>query len=713
MKMKFKYILVFILLLEVCMSSKAKSCADSTIVDSLSIWKEMKLKEITVVGQNMHQYGNKTTVYLTKDLRKNASNLSQVFGKLPNFYYDIAERKLTYNSSSNILVLVDGVEKNMDMILNMQHVKYSRVEIIDHPQGRYRGYDVVLSLLTKKDYEGYELWVHHANLFNLNSQEAKKLSTDEENGSFTYTKNRWNFNVWYHSYFEQNAYDLWTDKNYLLNGLSESTMINGNRERNQVSFVRQQRGNVSIDYMFCDKTSLSFTYAFTGDGNNKYQNNTMFRNYENGNNSVILQNVKSRSNNYEHSFALFYRNEANKMKYYVDFNYRYLPSTPRNLLTENYGFSLDNNFRDRMDYTRFRINAETSWLNGHIPFSFGYINTWKKYVRKDRVTSEQLNRNSYFRNNFWTGIGYVCDDGVRIEANAWLEHVYLKSGVVKANQIPLGGNLMAFYKWGKRNWMRFTYDCDVEYPDQSLSSEYGYFTDSLVWQGGNPKLKTNVTHSFKYWIDLWHCFNFQMGYKYAPNRFCPIAFEREGMQKNGEPERYVAYVSQNIHYENYWASVSLTKHLGKAFTYKLDSKFQHVKASFEGFSNHGNCLETKTSLDYYNEKLKLGLQLMYIYLRDVTVAPQSKQVRTFEHPALTINKSLLNDKLEVSLKYAVMFHLFKRGKDVKIEKSPYIYNKVVDNAFDRQRNRLVLSVEYLFGGGKSVRQYKRELSNER
>ena len=105
--------------------------------DSLhtGIWKTDTLKEVCIKGSSILQSGDRMKVAITKDLRRGTVSAIQMLGKLPNFTYNFVDRSLTYHNSSNIIVLVDSVEKDMNYLQNIQHIRFDKVEVIDKPQG--------------------------------------------------------------------------------------------------------------------------------------------------------------------------------------------------------------------------------------------------------------------------------------------------------------------------------------------------------------------------------------------------------------------------------------------------------------------------------------------------------------------------------------------------------------------------------------------------
>lgn len=683
--------------------------------DSLhtGIWKTDTLKEVNIKGSSILQSGDRMKVAITKDLRRGTVSTIQMLGKLPNFTYNFVDRSLTYHNSSNIIVLVDSVEKDMNYLRNIQHIRFDKVEVIDKPQGQYQGYDVLINLHTKKNYEGYEGMLFNNEGFNLNGENDKKYIFENTTANFSYTKNKWNIYAFAYSYFGQGAYDTSWSKNYLQNGIKETLVNNPDGIRNIITFERYRSGLLSLDYAIQKNQSLSFVYQYgAGRDHDTYNHYTILRTDENTHTETRLtRDIRTHVRDSEHSMAVFYRNNVGRVRWTADFNYRFSPTRSLTDQTESTGFVLNNHFQDHMNFTRFRISGWTNFANGHLTLNAGYENTWKSYKREDNDTGEKLNTNSYLRNRLWASLNWRFDNNAQLMFSGWAEHVGLNNNHAKKTQVPVGGSFMAYYQLTRRNWMRLNYDCSTSYPDQNLSSEYGYFTDSLSWVGGNPWLKTNVTHRINYWIDLWWCFNFQTGYVYSPNSFNSIAEIREGTLPSGVPGKYVASVFQNTDYREWWASVSFTKRFCRDFLYKADLKYRNAKASYHDFSNHIQTVEGVTSLQYYQPRWDMNFAMSYSYSKNFTISPQVKSSSNFENPYVSIQKFLLKKKLELTLTYSLMFHFF--NSDMITEtKSPGFESRYLDKAFDRQRNRIVFSVSYRFAGGKSVRQYNRDMSTE-
>ena len=174
--------------------------------DSVGIYKTQDLKEVVVKTSHSVQSGDRTKIFITRDMRRGTHSVGEMLGNEPNFYFDKAFNTLTYNNSSKIVLLVDSIEKDLST-LSMQHLKYDYIEIVNRPTGKYEGYEVLINLHTKKDYEGYEGYVYHNTGVFLNRFHPNPFFNNE--ASFSYTKNKLTFSVLGHLYTAKGKYTSW------------------------------------------------------------------------------------------------------------------------------------------------------------------------------------------------------------------------------------------------------------------------------------------------------------------------------------------------------------------------------------------------------------------------------------------------------------------------------------------------------------------------
>ena len=122
-------------------------------------------------------------------MRRGTHSIGELLGNEPHFFFQRGDNKLTHNNSGNIVLLVDSVEKDLST-LNMHHLRYDYVEIVDHPTGRYQGYDVLINLHTKKDYEGYEGYMNDDSGILPGKPKTPFFEFTNNQVGTTYTKNK-------------------------------------------------------------------------------------------------------------------------------------------------------------------------------------------------------------------------------------------------------------------------------------------------------------------------------------------------------------------------------------------------------------------------------------------------------------------------------------------------------------------------------------------
>ena len=73
--------------------------------------------------------------------------------------------------------------------------------------------------------------------------------------------------------------------------------------------------------------------------------------------------------------------------------------------------------------------------------------------------------------------------GLNFSASA--EHVKTHTASYEDKNMVYKFSGMFYHRWNKKIWMRLNYWCNTSYPQLDQVTEYGYFTDSLTWSGGN------------------------------------------------------------------------------------------------------------------------------------------------------------------------------------------------------------------------------------
>lgn len=156
--MKMKLLMAF--LVSLMFRQGAEVASPFTTIDSVarglktdSTAASRKLPTVTVEADNITHYADRDVVYITRSMRKGARNTAQILGNIPGIDCNRADNKLTYYESSNILILVNSVEKSANYVKNCTtSLRQGGRDTPSH--GGYSEYDLMINLHTKPDYEG-------------------------------------------------------------------------------------------------------------------------------------------------------------------------------------------------------------------------------------------------------------------------------------------------------------------------------------------------------------------------------------------------------------------------------------------------------------------------------------------------------------------------------------------------------------------------------
>lgn len=690
---------------------------DTLKVQSDSVARNVSLKEVSVVASSIRTEGDRTTVRITKEMRRGARNTAQMLGNIRGLTWNAVSNSVEYNGRGNIIVLVDSLEKGYSYVMDLHHLRFEKVEIIDRPKGKYEGYDALINLVTKKNYEGYEGYLRASTRLMPAGPNAGKFLWFVNSGAFTYTRNKWNFvaNVTRMS-DNKNVLQEWYERTYPMQELTERVLHNDETNEKLLDNVDYQV-NLSVDYQLNKNHSLSWAYVYDYNRDENQLNYLLEQRHMNIG-TIDTLDVHSINNtyNHNHSTALFYRGRSGAWSYEADINYVYNRNTPDNTFQRGSTFTLLNHYNDHMHYTRFRSGARRSWYDNRLQLQFGYNNTWKDYERKDFDSQQQLNNNGFLRNNGWFNLwGRLDSIGHNMASvGGRIEQVHVWSNGIGDNQLVWSISAMYWHKLTEKNWIRFNYDYGIDHPNQNQTSAYGYFTDSLTWSGGNPFLRPSVSHQWKVWFDAWWCFNAQAGVTYAPNTITAISELRHGSLPSGVDGDYVASTYVNSRYLSPWVSVSFTKRFAKDFVYKADALAAMPSAKYGDFSQHGHELRFKTSLQYYNRKYHLAAFMAYEMNHNKMVTPQTYSINDKDDLLyISIDKTFFHDRLTLSF---LALSPLKWGDGISRTTvvSPAIQSTNYFNSWEsNNRGALQFTLVYRFMGGKSVREYKREMSDER
>ena len=240
-----------------------------------------------------------------------------------------------------------------------------------------------------------------------------------------------------------------------------------------------------------------------------------------------------------------------------------------------------------------------------------------------------------------------------------------------------------------------------------MMKDYGQFTDSLMWSGGNPSLKSGTTHILSTYISHSCGLHLMANANFSPDNVTSITEERTGMRPDGTVGPYIASQPQNTYSRNFSISVGYNGRI-KNLTYSISGGWSESYASYGEMHNRIGRPECRVGINYYSMPKSFLVNMGYKMNSYPSAFPQGYNKRHTDQFDLSVMKIWLNGALSLTVQYTLPLH-FTTGKRISWTETPVYTNYSLSNPQHYDSNQFMISISYRLAGGKSVRQYKRTL----
>lgn len=673
------------------------------IRDSIS---PKSLGEIVVTSTNVKHEGNTDTYILTKKMIDNSHDTGELLGMLDGMHYNPLSTSLMYLGSSNVIILVDSVQKDQGYLKRLNPKRFSKVCVINQPTGKYAGYDAVINLVTKKTYKGYDgVVLSEINLRPSHTTANEVVSNLREVAEMTYTREKWNF-AFSGSYLRANEHNgIWYEKNFPLNNYSECVapvaLKNPNRE------VISDRGNINLwsDYKISDYHSISFGVYVSPSYSKVMEDVNLISSYNNGMNvETVQKTVDKQPRLFTISPSIQYRGWIKKWSIGSVLQYSY-NTFHRLRSVKRKDFSLEDNRHINAHYIWGGVDASTS-LSKKLYLSISDYITWTKYKEIDYKTNKFLSSSHDVRNRFSASLQYSPNNNMSVGANAGI-YLYNSSsdGITNTRVSPLIG---ANFMWSSSKVMlRLNYTATNGYPSLGQQQDYGRFIDSLIYQGGNPNLITVMNHRLNAMVNIMRFFIISGEYNHGQDAIYNIAESGYGIRPDGLEGYFVDKNFENCTSSSWRANITFNRTFNPCWTLSLTASVKGERASYREFAKNKTLPLYDWYVRYSNKSLDMQIYLSSSLHSELIVSPQSIGWERVDGYSLSIMKFLNHNKIQLVAMWRMPFHFIKRPFESLME-SPAYTEKIGYDTYKRSDNQLTFTLVWRFSGGNKTRKYNRQ-----
>lgn len=678
-----------------------------------SVKLSLLLDSVVVQGSNVVRYADRDVWHITKKMRKGASNTAQMLSNIPGFNCNLVTNALSYYGRTKILLLVDSLERPDEYVKELHHMRFDKIDVITQPSGQYADYDVVVNLHTKPNYEGYEGNLSHfMSVFPTDGNgKGRNINMTNPTASFTYTKNKWNFVAWGKYFFQQEKTekeDFSSEQIYPLNNFKEEAQ-SGSFTKSKTDLLNAY---AALDYQINSRHSLSLSYSFAGNYKQSGIHANMLKtNLVNGAEESVTKKNSKDTDDRRHTLGFYYRGNTNAWRYVLNFNYTHERTNYDYEFLQNEDFTTETHEKNQMDYIWLNTEVNRNFFDNKFYVRAGYTYNLKDYEQHARFSGNLLSENTYNRHELWTWMSYRFNNNTNVNFSFSAQLVHTKTTGYHDNNMIYRMSGSLYHRFNKDIWFRINYNNSVSYPELSQVTNYGYFSDSLSWRAGNPTLKSSVMHRVILYGDFFNLLSFNAGLILEPNQIQSIVESRYGLLPSGIEGYYSYTAPQNTNDFGMWLSFNVYKQI-KNLRLRANIQYNYNRAKYKDMGHEKGCFAGDFHVNYYSEKHKLTLHAYYQLHTFNTATVQGWSEQKDDNFQVEISKSFFNQHLNVALGYIPPIHFTKMNTH-SVSSTPA--KETIENFKLRRKedHNITLSLSYKFYGGKSVRQYQREMQNEK
>lgn len=672
---------------------------------------EKLLNEVSVKASSYNNLIDKDVQIVTDKMKMGATNTKEVLEKLNGVDYDRYNNTIKVDNSANVIILVDGLEKDQEYVKNLAPDRLKKIEIIRDPGGRYalEGYSAVINIILKKDYQGTELYLY----------ERVMIDPDTKNNKYLFAQNSTAATLNY-VYNKLNIYGKYSNDlgNFNIESIGRQEYSNGLVvEKNPLqgnaynTIINEFSHNYTLgaDYYINPKHTVSFESNITNvpPGRNmfeeRYNINYLLNGVELGS---IVSDTKNKSQNTSVYNSFFYTAKFDENN-----------SINSNFTISNYSDSYMNIYKEdsvekRIEDGANHRNGSEFYLEYDHTFSaktnmqIGYGNTWSK-LNNEYVIESSVSKFEYsdFRHKLYSYFSWQKNKKFGVKFGGAAETSEPKADGQKRSYLIL--QPYADIKFTPIDILDFKlkYRSASNYPNISQTNPFTYEIDPYTIRTGNPYLRPELTHriSLQTYV-LGGLMSIEPYYHFSRNYITEIGSLMNDSTFEYSYSNAGKYVHQGI-------QASITIPFGKSLFLQSDLDFYKSRIEYSGKTNSINDVAMSNQLVYVNQKSGMVAGFQYQNNLRKFITAQGYNMGDNDFWIVFLQQPFLKKRLSLMLVYFTPITWgidFNQGNYIHTE--TYTESKFYDISI--LKNILLFEISYRFNKGKSVSQIEKNIERK-
>lgn len=454
--------------------------------------KSTGIEKVIILGERVKakDEGDKTTYFINKKIQKASNTGVDVLKLMPGVQLDMMQN-LSLEGGQNTIILVNGRERDLNFIRQLNAEKVDKIEINTSPGAEYSS-DIngVISVVLKDKNTGIS---GHINAEIPTSSSEVYLFP---NYSIQYGMEKFSI---YTSYTGEISYFDIINRNH--RSFLEN---NENNSIRKVQNVRQKnwshRFNLGMDYHINDKNQINL-YGYYNPFSQEHDGKTLLETHGSAMDNIYWLAEKEDTDKSSVAFYSLYYNHlfAENQKLTVDLSYYNFKSENTTQYAIDSAIGIDN--KDVFSTQKPGINTALMKMDYTTPVkenwqvNTGLRNTYKLYTDADsKLFTQHENIFAVYGNIAYTGSSLHLKAGLRFEQS--VTKLKQKSGQTNSSLLP---SVKLNYKISQKQNLKLSYLSGVYRPNIYQLNPSVVYNDPFSVENGNPGL--NQENSYKVFLD--------------------------------------------------------------------------------------------------------------------------------------------------------------------------------------------------------------------
>lgn len=468
--------------------------------------KVVRLEEVEVVGERIKAKSetDKTTFFINKKMLDASNTGVDILTYIPGVQVDIMHN-ISLEGSRNIMILVDGKERDRNFLSQLRANQIDKIEIINSPNSEYdANVTGVINVILKKNRDS-GISGHVYIEIPTSKSEIYIFPTYSLNFSFK------KFNIYTSYNGELSYFDIIESSHRKLWNSSGTTEIISNQYVKQKNW--SHRFHFGVDYFLNKKNQFNF-YAYFNPYSREHDGNIKMTVVNpNGDNEYWLSQKEDTDINYSAFYSLYYKHVFNKPGREITFDLSYYDFKAENTTSytgEYIGSNLTkhtNTVKPKQNSVSVRIDY-TSPVTDKLKFKTGV--KMKLQDLQDRYSTEFK-----YNENIFAAYGMFNYSVAKFEISLGLRAERSMSGLTDSfnkNLFALLPHAVISYKPDTKQNIKLTYRNSIYRPNLYQLNPYTSIEDPFSMSKGNPNLEPEFRH------DLMVDYSIRLGNNYISSR---------------------------------------------------------------------------------------------------------------------------------------------------------------------------------------------------